>query len=266
MWFVPLHVLCTRKIVPFSNTGYSVPSLWKHFSVFAIDYLAIDTKQGHYYTDAHTRWLALSMGFPRGQCWACRCIDCSNGRWDDLLGPSKEVQHDFSGKVLFYGWSKVLQSCNEAIKFLPLQIPTFLYSEQVKSLMLHWKKQLAFHWPVVLPYIIRKPLRQARSAFSHWLWLSRPALRNSGKAKFVVFTRISLCTLIWSSSFHSTFWYHISRTIHCNNMLPYEWFLTADSPMSVSCSILPPNLVSKIILWWFVLSACIVNLIILYVS
>lgn len=135
-----LHALCTRKIVPFSNTGYSVPSLWKHFSAFAIDYLAIDTKQRHYYTDAHTRWLALSVGFPRGQCWACWCIDCSNGRWDDLLDPSKEDQHDFSGKVLFYGWSKMLQSCNEAIKFLPVQIPTFLYSQQVKSLMLHWKK------------------------------------------------------------------------------------------------------------------------------
>lgn len=61
----PLHALSTRKIFPFSNTGYSVPSLWKHFSAFAVDYLAIDTKQRHCYTDAHTRWLALSVGFPR---------------------------------------------------------------------------------------------------------------------------------------------------------------------------------------------------------
>lgn len=53
----PLHVLCTRKNIPFSSTGYSVPSL--HFSAFAIDYLAIDTKQRHYYTDAHTRWLGV---------------------------------------------------------------------------------------------------------------------------------------------------------------------------------------------------------------
>jgi len=135
----PLHVLCTRKIFPFSNTGYSVPSLWKHFSAFAIDYFAIDTKQRHYYTDAHTRWLALSAGFPRGQWWACRCIDCSNGRWDDLLGPSEEVQHDFSGKFCSMGG----QRCFKVV--------------MKQSSFFHFKYQLSF----------------SPSRLNHWCYIER---------------------------------------------------------------------------------------------